>query len=459
METKNARPSLTFLGAVGTVTGSKTVLRTNDKVVLIDCGLFQGLKDLRLQNWEPLPINPAEIDEVILSHGHLDHCGYLPKLVKDGFRGPIHCTFPTVDLCKIILEDSAKIQEEEAARANKYGYSSHKEAKPLYTLKDVADMIPHLVGHNYSEWVLIDEVTKFQFHNAGHILGSALVEMVSGEIKLVFSGDIGTHDPMLLSPPKHLKQADYIVIESTYGDRLHPEQSAFDAIKNAVQSADRKNGILIIPTFAVERAQEIIYILSQLKEQNLIPDLPVFLDSPMGANATEVFLRYPEWHKLGESRCKAMCNAINIVADAKHSKAVLENDSPKIVLAGSGMVTGGRVLYYLAKHISNPQSTVLLAGFQAEGTRGRQLQEGVHEIKFFGKWHRVNAEIIQTATLSAHGDQADLLEWLGKFNERTKGVFINHGEPNAAHTLKLKIEDSLGFEATIAKPGVKYRLC
>ncbi len=450
--------SITFLGAAGTVTGSKTLLEFGGKRVLIDCGLFQGLKNLRVQNWAEFPVKPSTVDAVILTHAHLDHCGYLPKLVREGFNGPIHCTPPTADLTKIILEDSAKIQEEEANRANRYGYTSHEEAKPLYTLDHVKQTLPLLVEHEYSEWVLLDTDLKFQLHNAGHILGSAIVEMVFGDKTIVFSGDLGTFEPLLLTPPKHLKRADYIVTESIYGDRLHPQIKAIDELKSAVLRADQKNGILIIPTFAVERAQEIIYILTQLKFQESIPDIPIFLDSPMGANATEVFLKHPGWHTLGEKRCKEMCQNIIVVRDIQQSKSVLNSDSPKIVLAGSGMVTGGRVLHYLAKHIGNPESTVLLAGFQAAGTRGRQMQEGVHEVKFFGQWHRVRAEIIQTAGLSAHADQNDLLKWLGQFDKTTKKIFINHGEPMASHSLKLKIQDVLHVDSQVAENGVKNEL-
>lgn len=453
-----AKASLTFFGAAGTVTGSKTLFEYSGKKILIDCGLFQGLKNLRLQNWDDFPIKASSIDAIILTHAHLDHCGYLPKLVREGFHGPIHCTPPTADLTKIILEDSAKIQEEEADRANRYGYTSHDEAKPLYTLDNVKDTLPLLVKHEFSEWVLLDNDLKFQLHNAGHILGSAVVELVFGERTIVFSGDLGTYKPLLLNPPKHLKRADFVVIESTYGDRLHPKKEAIEELKEAVLKADGKNGILIIPTFAVERAQEIIYLLTLLQSQDAIPDLPIFLDSPMGANATEVFLNHPGWHTLGEKRCKEMCNNIIIVKDIQQSKSVLNSDSPKIVLAGSGMISGGRVLHYLAKHISNPETTVLLAGFQAEGTRGRQLQEGVHEIKFFGQWHSVKAEIIQTASLSAHADQNDILKWLGQFDKTTKKIFINHGEPMASHSLKLKVQDVLEIECQIAESRVTYRI-
>ena len=450
--------TLTFYGAAGTVTGSKTLFEYAGKKVLIDCGLFQGLKNLRLQNWADFPIKASAIDAVILTHAHLDHCGYLPKLVREGFSGPIHCTPPTADLTKIILEDSAKIQEEEADRANRYGYTSHAEAKPLYTVDNVKQTLPLLVRHEFSEWVLLDNEIKFQMHNAGHILGSALVELKFGEQTIVFTGDLGTYHPLLLNPPKHLKRADYIETESTYGDRLHPEREAIEELKEAVLKADSKNGVLIIPTFAVERAQEIIYLLTLLKYQDLIPEIPVFLDSPMGANATEVFLNHPGWHTLGEKRCKEMCHNIIIVKDIQQSKSILNSNSPKIVLAGSGMVSGGRVLHYLANHISNPETRVLLAGFQAEGTRGRQLQEGVHEIKFFGQWHSVKAEIIQTAGLSAHADQNDIMKWLGQFDKTTKKVFINHGEPMASHSLKLKIKDVLNLESQVVESGTTYSL-
>ncbi len=455
---KSSKCTLSFFGAAGTVTGSKTLVTFNGKRVLIDCGLFQGLKALRTQNWQDFPIPPKEIDEVILTHAHLDHCGYLPKLVNQGFSGPIHCTQPTAYLVKIILEDSAKIQEEESDRANRLGYTSHAEAKPLYTLQDVQNVLPLLVGHEYSEWVLINPTFKFQLHTAGHILGSAMIEMEVGEKTIVFSGDLGTSEPLLLTPPKHLKRANLLVLESTYGDRLHPETPAYDDVKIAVLSAAKKNGTLIIPTFAVERAQEIIYLLTLLKANGDIPDLPVFLDSPMGINATKVFLKYPSWHAIGEKRCQDMCNGIHLIKDAAHSRSVQADDSPKIVLAGSGMITGGRVLHYLYKHISNPESTLLLAGFQAAGTRGRQIQEGANEIKFFGTWHPVRMEVFQTASLSAHADQADLIDWTAQFDKHLTKVLLNHGEPMASHTLALQIQDKLGISAEVAQPNTIYNL-
>lgn len=455
---KERVPHLTFYGAAGTVTGSKTLLSYNEKRVLVDCGLFQGLKELRGRNWKDFDIPPREIDEVIITHGHLDHCGYLPRLVKDGFNGPIHCTHPSIDLIKIILEDSAKIQEEEAERANRYGYTSHKEAKPLYPLEDVQRVLPLLVGHDYSEWVIIDPDISFQLHNAGHILGSSMVEMKVNDKTIVFSGDLGQEDPLLLESPKLIKHADYVVLESTYGDRLHPETPAIEELEAAIHAADKKNGILIIPTFAVERAQEIIYLISELKNANRIPDIPVFLDSPMGINATKVFLKYPSWHAIGEQRCKEMCHSIYIIKDAEHSRKVREDNAPKIVLAGSGMLTGGRVLHHLDKHIDNPETTLLLAGFQAEGTRGRQLQEGLHEVKFFGNWRKVKIEIHHTTGLSAHADQNDLIDWVAHIKNRPSRIFLNHGESMACHTLALKLKDTLGLEVTEASPGVRYAL-
>jgi metallo-beta-lactamase family protein len=291
---------LQFFGAAGTVTGSKTLIEYGGKRILVDCGLFQGIKSRRLQNWSKLPFDPATIETLLLTHAHLDHCGYIPLLVKNGFHGDIHCTEPTEALTDIILKDSAKIQEEEAERANRHGYSRHKPAKPLYDLEDVERSAPLFVNHNYHEWVILDEFAKFQFRNAGHILGSAIIELRIKDKTFIFSGDLGRKNPLLLPPPEHPKSADVLVIESTYGDRLHEEKNAKEGLHEVIMDTLHKGGILMIPTFAVERAQELLYLLSQLKREGRLPGIPVYLDSPMGVSATEVMMHSPGWHSLSK---------------------------------------------------------------------------------------------------------------------------------------------------------------
>ncbi|MDR9398757.1 MBL fold metallo-hydrolase [Salibacter sp.] len=455
---KETRAKLQFWGAAGTVTGSKTLVRYNNKKVLIDCGMFQGLKELRLKNRDDFPVDPSEIDAVILTHAHLDHCGMLPALVKNGFAGNIHCTAPTAELAKIILLDSAKIQEEEAEEANKRGYSSHKEAKPLYDRQDAELVFPLFKIHDNSEYVFIDQEIKFQFHHAGLILGAAMVEMELGEETIVFSGDIGRQKPHLLYPPKKLEKADYIVLESTYGNRNHPDEDPVESLERVILETLDRQGILMIPTFAVERAQEIIYFIAKLRQQEKIPRIPFYLDSPMAKSATEVFYRFPDWHLLSNEDVQMMQDECTMIEDYYRSQMIIQDKKPKIVLAGSGMITGGRILYYLQKHMGNPNNTILLAGFQAEGTRGRSLMNGEKELKFFGDWYKLKAKVEHLNALSAHGDQTDLLDWVGQFENRPKKIFLNHGEPMASHCLALKLKDTLNLDAEETKMGLTYRL-
>lgn len=449
---------LQFFGAAGTVTGSKTQVQWNGKRLLVDCGLFQGVKELRLQNREAFPVNPSTIETVLLTHAHLDHCGYLPLLVKKGFRGEIHCTDPTRDLAEIILKDSAKIQEEEAERANRYGYTKHSPAKPLYDMNDVQQCLPLFTTHQYHEWVLIDEHIKFQFRDAGHILGSAMVEMKQNGKTLLFSGDLGRRQPPLLAPPETIKQADVLVLESTYGDRLHETMDAQAQLHDVIWETYRKKGILIIPTFAVERAQELLYLLSRLQEDNQLPGMPIYLDSPMGVSATNVMVRHPKWHRLSREATQAMDQVAHLITDADTSRAVVADPQPKIVLAGSGMVTGGRVLHYLNQYLDDPRTTILLVGFQAAGTRGRSLEEGVTELKFFGNYHPVKAEVKKITSLSAHADQGELMDWLKHLEHTPDQIFINHGEPHASDALRAKIRHELGWDATVAQPNKTYSI-
>lgn len=455
---KSSEVKLTFLGGADTVTGSKILVEYHETRVLVDCGLFQGLKELRVQNRQPLSVNPESIDAVLLTHAHLDHTGYLPVLVKNGYSGPIHCTHPTVDITRIILDDSAKIQEEEAEDANRNGYSSHDKATPLYDREDAAKVYPMLVGHDNSEWVIIHGDLKFQFHHSGHILGSAIIEMNAGDKKIIFSGDLGRQKPLLLYPPKHLKEADVIIMESTYGNRLHPEANAMETLEKMVNHTKNKGGILVVPTFAVERAQEIIYLLALLKEQERIPNWPVYLDSPMAVNTTKVFFDYSDWHILNNDDIRVIQDEVKLISDYYQSQEIVNNSDSKIVLAGSGMVTGGRVLYYLQKLLSDKKNTILLPGFQAIGTRGRSLVDGESDIKFFGQWHPVKAEVFQMESLSAHADQNDIIDWISKFSSRPKKIFLNHGEAQASNTLRLKLKDTFDLDVEVAHMHQSYHV-
>ncbi|MDP2067461.1 MAG: MBL fold metallo-hydrolase [Lutibacter sp.] len=449
---------LTFFGGAGTVTGSKILLEVNYKKILIDCGLFQGLKELRVKNWEPIPPDFKELDLVILTHAHLDHTGYLPILIKNGYSGKIYSTKPTKDLTEIILLDSAKIQEEDALRANEHHYTKHDPAKPLYEVDDAKLTMARFKTFDLDTWNVIDDHIKFKFVNSGHILGSAFVILdINGKI-IVFSGDIGRKEPLLLHPFEYLEKADYLVVESTYGNRNHTNFSVSELLLKYINHTFNKGGILIIPTFSVERAQEIIYLLSLLKRDHKLPNIPIFLDSPMGVNATEVYFKYRDQHILSDEDIKSMLSTVHLITEINASKMIVNNNDPKIVLAGSGMITGGRVLHYLDKLISDEKNSVLIVGYQAEGTRGRALLAGDTEIKFFGEYHQVKAEIFKINEFSGHADQSELMDWLKHFKQPPALTIINHGEPHQSQAFKTKIKTVLNWNCTVAKLNNAYYL-
>jgi len=447
----NQELNLQFLGGAGTVTGSKTLLTLNGKKILIDCGLFQGLKELRSLNWKKLPTELADIDAVILTHAHLDHCGYLPVLVKHGFKGPIYCTPSTAELTEIILLDSAKIQEEDADRANRHNYSSHLHCKPLYTVEDARKTFHLFQTHEYREWVLIEHNLKFQLLNAGHILGSAMVELKAGTKTFLFSGDIGRKDPMLLYPPQKVNQADYVILESTYGDRIHKVDDIKERLLEIIDSTINTGGILMIPSFAVERTQELIYLIYQLKEEGRLPQVPVYLDSPMGIKSTLVFEKYPQIQDISKIDTRRMYDVVKFISEYEESKAVVADKKPKIVLAGSGMLEGGRMLHYISNHGENPNNTILFVGFQAAGTRGRDLVQGMRKIKFFGEYRDVKCRIESISGMSAHADREEMLNWLKEFKQEPNTVFLNHGEPHQTNALRTYIESNLGWNVEIPK--------
>lgn len=449
---------LTFFGGAGSVTGSKILLETNSKKLLIDCGLFQGLKELRLKNWEEFPDEFKDIDEVFLTHAHLDHSGYLPILTRNGFKGAINCTKATKELTEIILLDSAKIQEEDSARANKYGYTKHQPAEPLYKVEEVKQCLKHFKTFNLNQWYPVEKTIKFKFVNSGHILGSSFIVLdIDGKI-LVFSGDIGRKKPLILPRYDYIEKADYLVVESTYGNRIHEKQSLKDTFLKYINLTFSKGGTLAIPTFSVERAQEIIYLLSQLKRESLLPNIPIYLDSPMGVSATNIYYANKKNHKLTDDDIALMQSTVQLITNIDISKAVVRDESPKIVLAGSGMLTGGRILHYLDRLISDKKNTVLIVGYQAEGTRGRALLSGDQEIKFFGNYHKINADVFKIDSFSGHADQSELLDWLQHFETAPKLTFINHGEPHQSEALKVKIKTELKWNCTVAKMNNPYYL-
>jgi metallo-beta-lactamase family protein len=440
-----------FLGAAGTVTGSKYLIETSEKNILIDCGMFQGLKELREKNWEYLPIDVSTIDIVLLTHGHLDHTGYLPRLVKQGFRGKIIGTAPTLAITKIILLDSAKIHEEEAEKANEEGYSKHKPAEPFYSVQEAEVTLGFFQSNARDEWFELSENIKYRFRYNGHIIGATFIELEIFGKTFVFSGDIGREHDLLLYPPEKPEWADYLFMESTYGNKLHPQESVSDKLVELINKTIHNRGNLIIPSFAVERLQTLMFLLWKLYNENRIPNIPIFIDSPMGNNVLSVFQNFPDWHKLPMKDFNAMNNRMNIITSYKETWETIDNPQPKVVIAGSGMVTGGRVLTYLKQMIDKENTTVLLVGYQAEGTRGRQLLEGAYELKFFGKYYPVKAEVHHIESLSAHADQQGLLDWTSNIKNIPEETFLIHGEPTAQDALRVKLRDSYGWKVTIPK--------
>ncbi len=447
---KTNKINIHFLGAAGTVTGSKYLVDTGDIKILIDCGLFQGLKELRLKNWDYPPVKVSEIDMVLLTHGHLDHTGYLPRLVKQGFNGPIYGTNPTLDIATIILNDSAKIQEQEAERANKEGYSKHSPAEPLYDLKDVEKTIPHFKGIPQAQWIPLFDGIRVRFQYNGHILGATYIELDVYGKRFVFSGDIGRTNDLLLYPPLKPKKANVLFIESTYGGRFHPDEvEALPQIEKLVNDTINRGGSLFIPSFSVERAQLMMVIFWKLLKEKKIPKVRMIMDSPMGASVLELFHRTRDWHRLDENECDEMCSHFTVVSSYRETMELRTDNKPKIVIAGSGMLTGGRMLNYLETQAQNSNNTLLFVGYQAEGTRGRKLLEGDKELKVYGKWVPFHMEVAEIEGLSAHADHKELIEWMGKIKNTPERIFIVHGEKESAEALQKGIKETYQWNSEI----------
>ncbi|MFC7781247.1 MBL fold metallo-hydrolase [Legionella taurinensis] len=441
---------LTFLGATQTVTGSKYLLRVNSKKILIDCGLFQGYKELRLRNWAPLPINPRDIDAVILTHAHIDHTGYLPLLVKHGFRGKIYATPGTKALCSILLPDSGHLQEEEARLANQYGFSKHQPALPLYTEKEARETLNYFETMDFDTPHQLFSELSFEFHRAGHIVGAAMVKIKTKEGSILFTGDLGRpHDPVMKAPTL-IQEVDYLVMESTYGDRLHGVMDPMPQISQVINETIKRGGSVVIPAFAVGRAQSLLYFIYELKRTGEIPkDVPVFLDSPMAIDATHLLCTYKDDHHLNEEQCRGLCQAATYVHTPEESKAIDRQKTPQIIISASGMAQGGRILHHLKAFAPDSKSTLLFTGFQAGGTRGARIVSGEKEVKIHGEFVPVRAKVVVMSSTSAHADYQELLGWLKHFIRPPKKVFITHGEHHAALSLKEKIEKQFGFSCTI----------
>jgi metallo-beta-lactamase family protein len=440
---------LQFLGATGTVTGSKYLLRGASSTVLVDCGLFQGYKELRLRNWSPLPVAPASVDAVILTHAHLDHSGYLPLLARHGFRGKVFCTSATLDLCRILLPDSGHLLEEEAEYLNRHRLSKHAPALPLYTRDDALRCLRLFRPVEFdSPWQPAHGLNG-RLLPSGHMPGSSFVHVDDGRRAVLFSGDIGRPDDLLLKPPAHMDGADYLVVESTYGDRLHERSDVMRQLADVVTRTAARGGAVVIPAFAVGRAQTLMYCIHLLKASGAIQDLPVYLNSPMAASATRVYRQHLRQLRLTPSECDAMASAVQVVETPEESKQLNERHGPMVIIAASGMATGGRVVHHLKAFAPDKRNTILFAGFQAGGTRGATIAGGAATVRIHGQDVPVRAEVAMLDTLSAHADAAEIVEWLRGFSAAPRQTFITHGEPAAADAMRLRIERELHWSCHV----------
>lgn len=447
-----------FLGATGTVTGSKTLVEHGGRRVLVDCGLFQGVKQLRLRNWRELPVPAHSIDAVVLTHAHLDHSGFLPRLAKLGFKGRVHATHATLDLCRLLLADAGHLFEEEAAYANRHGFSRHRPALPLFTRDDALRVLERFEPEGFDEAFEPVPGMRVTFRPAGHILGAASVRLQAGERSVLFSGDLGRDDDLLMRPPQPPVAADLVIVESTYGDRSHDPADALDGLAGAIGRTAARGGIVVIPAFAVGRAQVLLHALQQLKAAHRIPDLPIYLNSPMAASATRLYMRWAALHRLSEADCERIAAGTRIVETVEDSKRLNALKWPSVIVSASGMLTGGRVLHHLVAYAGDPRNTIILPGFQAPGTRGAALLAGATTLKIHGQHVPVRAEVVSMASLSAHADREGLLRWLQRLPSAPREVLVNHGEPAAADALRLAIEERCGWPARVPEDGERIDL-
>jgi metallo-beta-lactamase family protein len=442
--------TLAFMGAIDTVTGSRYLV---DNRLLVDCGLFQGPKKLRERNWARFSVDVASLEGVVLTHAHIDHSGYLPRLCKSGYAGPVYCTRGTRDLLKLLLPDAGYLQEEEAHHANKWGYSRHQPALPLYTRDDAERCLEQLVPVEFHETFEPLPGVKATFSRAGHIIGSSCLRLSVGGTSITFSGDVGrTVDP-IMRPPEPLSATDYLVVESTYGDRRHSNIDIEEALTKVVHETFERGGVMVVPAFAVGRAQHLLFLLGKLQDSGRIPRCPVFLDSPMAINATDLFFRHSQDHKLSESECASMSNVARYSHTSDDSKAIDRGRGPMIVISASGMCTGGRVLHHLQRFLPDQRATILLVGYQAAGTRGRSLLDGETELKLLGQYVPVRARIVALDGLSAHGDYTELTEWLRASNLSPQQVFVTHGEPSASDAFRRRLKETFGWNVRVPEAG------
>jgi metallo-beta-lactamase family protein len=448
---------ITFLGAVEVVTGSKYLIEQEDTKLLVDCGLFQGGYQTTQRNRDEFPVDPPTITAVVLTHAHIDHTGYLPVLVKNGFKGKVYCSQATFELCKILLIDNGNIQEENAKRFNERKDTQTPEAQPLYTKADAEYALRYFQVMDYDTPFSVG-IFSITLIRCSHIIGSSFVVVSDGKNKLTFSGDLGGPNQLIMKAPSYLKQTDYLVLESTYGDRLHEAANPIEMLGNIINEAVYQGGTVLIPAFAVGRTQTILYCLYQLKQKKIIPDIPIFLDSPMAISVTELFCDFKEDYTLPVSDCKEILGVATPTPTVEDSKRIETIKGSAIIIAGSGMMEGGRIVHHLENYISDPKSTLLLVGYQASGTRGSDLFGGADQIQLFGKMYQVKAKIEILDLFSAHADYKEILEWLSHFEQAPKKIFLTHGEPESAQALKEKIEQRFVSEVVIPKYEQSFEL-
>lgn len=447
---------LTFLGATDTVTGSKYLVEAKGKRILVDCGMYQGVKHLRERNWKPFPIDPKKIDAVILTHAHVDHTGYLPALMKQGFRGPIYCSSGTKELCHILLPDAGYLQEEDANFANKHKFSKHHPAQPLYTEKDAREVLKQFKSVSLNHFEPIKKNgngVQFMLTGVGHILGATAVHIDDGERRLVFSGDVGRQNDPMLYDPLPIAKADAMVVESTYGDRTHDDLDTEAILEKVITETVGRGGTVLIPAFAVGRAQLILYFLMKLKMAGRLPNVPVFLNSPMAITATEIYKRFHHSHKLNAEDCTKIDEMTKYVKTVEESIALNARQFPSVIISASGMASGGRILHHMKTLISDHRNSMMFVGYQAAGTRGQAIVNGASEVKIHGQYFPVKAKIHNLSSLSAHGDYKEILTWLKQVEEPPQKVFVTHGERCAADCMRMHIKDQLGWQARVPELG------
>jgi len=451
--------TLTFLGGAGTVTGSKYLLEDDEHRILVDCGLFQGYKALRLKNWASLPNDPHKISAVLLTHAHLDHSGYLPLLINRGYRGRVFCTAATQDLCGILLPDCGHLAERDADFANRRGFSKHKPALPLYNEEDARRALNYLQPVAFDQMQKIPGSATARFRRAGHILGAASIEVEWHGKRIVFSGDIGRYNDPIMFDPVTPDSADYVLVESTYGNRSHENLDPETALGAIVNRTIARGGTVIIPSFAVGRAQSLLFHFARMKSAGTIrPDLPIFLDSPMAIEASDILGRHPSDHHLTSEESKKLAAVAHYVQTGEESRALTANPMPKVIISASGMATGGRVLHHLEQYVSDSRNAVVFAGFQAGGTRGASMVAGAESIRMHGHDIPVRAEVANLAMLSAHADRSELMRWLKGFQMPPTTLFVVHGEPTASDTLRHDIEQNLAWSVVVPEQGQQVEL-